>query len=58
METILEKLAQKTTWLGVFAVAVPLLVTFGVDLPVGVQEVAAQALAGIAGLVLIFVDPK
>lgn len=58
METILKKLAQKTTWLGIFAVAVPVLVTLGVNLPAGTAELAAQVLAGVAGLVLILVDPK
>lgn len=58
MKTILEKLAQKTTWLGIAATLVPLLAIAGVIVPAGLSELAASVLAGIAGIVLIFVNPK
>lgn len=58
MVSILKKLSQKTTWLGIIVAVVPILRAFGVEFPDGADLILAQILSGVAALVLILVNPR
>jgi hypothetical protein len=54
MKTILSKLREKSTWLGL----VTLLTAFGVPLPPEITNVAGELVQAAAGLALVVITPK
>lgn len=53
-ELIINRLREPSTWAGVASIAV----SFGLGVPPGLIEAAGQAIAGVAGVLAIFMKER